>query len=184
MSQNPAVVIAHGFYHTPAPYQALIEAFNRRGIDAYCPQLPTSNLHCLNVGDVNNPDFDLEPPAGGYPQGKEDTDALLAVLKPLIDEGKPVLLLAHSAGGWVVTQAAVSDLQAKTRQAKGLDGGIIGILYYGAFVIPVNESIHSFFQPKDGTLHTPSWLQFHVSKIRVLQNNMLNVWIRNMVETG
>jgi hypothetical protein len=81
MSHNTAVVIAHGFYHTPAPYQALIDAFSSQGIDAYCPQLPTSNLHQLNVGDVNNPDFEREPPAGGYPQGEEDTEALLALLK-------------------------------------------------------------------------------------------------------
>ena len=164
MSPNPTVVIAHGFYHTPKPYQALIDAFIAKNIDAYCPQLPTSDLRQLNVGDISNPDFDLEPPAGGYPQGEEDSKALLAVLKPLIeDQNQSVLLLAHSAGGWVATQAAMPELQAKARRAQGLEGGIIGILYYGAFIIPVNESIHSYFQPKDGTVHIPPWLQFHVS---------------------
>ncbi|KAI1656220.1 hypothetical protein F4813DRAFT_138604 [Daldinia decipiens] len=38
---------------------------------------------------------------------------------------------------------------------------IIGILYIGAFVIPLGKSIHSFFQPKDGTLLTPLFMQFH-----------------------
>jgi pimeloyl-ACP methyl ester carboxylesterase len=162
MSRNPAVVIAHGLYHTPSLYQPLVDAFKSRGIDAYCPQLPTSDLYQLNIGDVNEPDFDRGPPTGGYPQGEADADALLAVLKPLIeDQGRRVLLLAHSAGGWVATQAAVPSLQAKTRQEH--NGGIAGILYYGAFIIPMNESIDSFFQPKDGTVHVPPWLQFHVS---------------------
>lgn len=74
------VVVCHGSYHTPAPYGPLIEALKARGIDAYCPQLPTADLAKLNVGDVNNPDFDLEPPVGGYPQGEEDTQVVLETL--------------------------------------------------------------------------------------------------------
>ena len=187
MSRNTTVVIAHGFYHTPAPYQALVDAFSSQGIDACCPQLPTSDLHQLNIGDVNNPDFDREPPVGGYPQGEEDNEALLAVLKPLVKEqGQRVLLLAHSAGGWVATQAAIPELQAKVRQAEGLDGGIVGILYYGAFIIPINESIHSFFQPKDGTVHVPPWLEFHVSSSAGKSGATLLILVvdRSMAATG
>ncbi|KAK3902806.1 pyrethroid hydrolase [Staphylotrichum tortipilum] len=158
---NLAVVLCHGSYHTPAPYGPLLEALQARGIAAHCPQLPTADLAKLNVGDVQNPDFDREPPAGGYPQGEEDTEAVLGVLKPLVEAGKEVLLVGHSSGGWVATQAAQHDLQAKVRKSKGLAGGVIGILYAGAFVIPVGESIHSFFQPKDGTFVTPPFMKFH-----------------------
>ncbi|ROW09885.1 hypothetical protein VPNG_06275 [Cytospora leucostoma] len=156
-----AVAVCHGSYHTPAPYGPLLEAFKARGIDAYCPQLPTADLTRLNVGDVNNPDFDREPPAGGYPQGEEDTQAVLDTLQPLVNAGKKVLLVGHSAGGWVATEAARPELQAKTRAAKGAHGGIIGVLYMGAFVIPVGESVHSFFQPKDGNATVPPFMTFH-----------------------
>jgi pimeloyl-ACP methyl ester carboxylesterase len=133
------------------------------GFDVYCPQRPTCDLSKLNVGDINNPDFDREPPPGGYPSDTEDVNQVIEVVDKLVDQdGKPVLLIAHSSGGWVVTQAAVPELQAKTRRAEGKPGGIIGIFYIGAFLVPVGESVSSFFQPKDGSLVTPSFMRFHV----------------------
>lgn len=59
--------------------------------------------------------------------------------------------------------AAVPELQAKTRKTIGASGGIIGILNYSGFLIPVGDSVHSFFQPKDGSDPvTPPYCQFHV----------------------
>jgi pimeloyl-ACP methyl ester carboxylesterase len=146
----------------------LVDALKAQGIDAYCPQLPTSDLAKLNVGDVDRPDFDLGPPAGGYPQGEQDAEVILSILKPLIEEqGKSVILLGHSAGGWVATQAAQKELHAKERVKQELPGGIVGILYVGAFIIPVGESIHSFFQPKDGTAVVPPFMKFHVSTVNI-----------------
>ncbi|KAI0971461.1 alpha/beta-hydrolase [Xylaria arbuscula] len=157
-----AVVICHGSYHTPAPYRHLVESLKAAGIDAWCPQLPSSDLTKLNVGDTNAPDFEREAPEGGYPQGPEDTDAVLGVLRPLIrEEQKRVLIIGHSSGGWVATEAARPELQAKKRKVEGLAGGIIGILYIGAFIIPVGESVHSFFQPKDGSFLVPPFVEFH-----------------------
>lgn len=157
-------VLCHGSYHTPAPFEPLIRAFKAQGINTYCPQLPTSDPAKCNVGDISNPDYDQEPPVGGYPQGEEDAQVVLAVLQPLIDEGKKVLIIAHSAGGWVATEVARRELQAKHRAANGLLGGVVGILYMGAFVIPVGESVNSFFQPKDGQpAVTPPFMTFHVS---------------------
>ena len=159
-----AVVICHGSYHTPAPYMPLVEAFKNKGIESYCPQLPTADLAKLNVGDVRNPDFDRDPPPGGYPQGAQDVRVILQTVEPLVKEkGKKVILVGHSAGGWVATEAARPSLQLKARQAEGLAGGIIGIFYMGAFIIPLGESINSFFQPKDGPSITPPFMRFHVS---------------------
>ncbi|KAJ4422780.1 hypothetical protein N0V82_002559 [Gnomoniopsis sp. IMI 355080] len=98
----------------------------------------------LNVGDIEHPDLDREPPVGGYPQGDDDARVVVEILKPLVDAGKSVLLMAHSAGGFVATEAALSELQLKVRAAKGLSGGIIGIFFMGAFVIPIGESKHGY----------------------------------------
>ena len=166
---NLAVVLCHGSYHTPAPYEPFIQALKAHGIDAYCPQRPSSDLNKLNVGDVNNPDFDREPPNGGYPSDSEDVQVIVQLLQRLVnDEGKSVLLAGHSSGGWVAAQAALPTLQANTRKSNGQSGGIIGIFFIGAFIIPVGESVHSFFQPKDGSLVTPPFMTFHVSWLPIV----------------
>lgn len=161
-----AVLLCHGSCHTPAPYGALLEALQARGIAAYCPQLPTSDLTKLNVGDVANPNFDREPPPGGYPQGEEDVEAVLSVLEPLVEAGKQVLLVGHSSGGWTATQAAQRHLQAEVRKSRGLAGGVVGIFYVGAFVVPVGESLTSFTQPKDGGFVVPPFMTFYVSTLQ------------------
>ncbi|KAI1768494.1 alpha/beta-hydrolase [Hypoxylon sp. FL1150] len=150
-TSNLAVIICHGSYHSPAPYLPFVEALKAKGIEAYCPQLPTADLTKLNAGDINNPDFDRDPPSGGYPQGEEDTEVVLDVLRPVVSRGKQVLIIAHWAGGWVAAEAARPALQAKSRKDEGLAGGIIGILFMGAFIIT----------PKDGSFVTPPFMRFH-----------------------
>jgi hypothetical protein len=72
-------------------------------------------------------------------------------------------MVGHSAGGWVATEASRPELQRKLRKDRGLEGGIIGIYYIGAFVVPVGESVASFSQPKDKPAEPPSYLQYYVS---------------------
>jgi Alpha/beta hydrolase family len=168
MSSSFVVVICHGSYHTPEPYQPFLDALKKAGIEGHCPQLPTSDLTKLNVGDVSNPDFNRDPPPGGYPQPADDAEVIQRLLTQLIaEEGKNVILLGHSSGGFSANASAIPELQAKNRKAKGLSGGIIGIFYACALVIPVGESIHSFFQPKDGSPAVPP----HFSKYYVSRGN-------------
>ncbi|KAF9889602.1 hypothetical protein FE257_007110 [Aspergillus nanangensis] len=155
------VVIAHGSCHTPAPYQPLIDALQKQGIEAYCPQRPTCDLSRLNVGDIHQPDFNRPPPVGGYPTAADDAAELGEVLDRLIGEGKSVLLVAHSSGGWVAAEAATAARQAPKRIATGQSGGIIGIFFVGAFLIPAGESVSGFFQPPDGSFVVPPFMQFY-----------------------
>ncbi|KAE9378288.1 alpha/beta-hydrolase [Stipitochalara longipes BDJ] len=163
MSSSFTVVLCHGSYHTPEPYQPFLTSLKEHGIEAHCPQLPTSDLSKLNVGDVSNPDFNLEPPAGGYPQPSDDVKVVQTILQKLIvKDSKNVVLFGHSSGGFVASEAAIPELQAKNRKINGLEGGVIGIFYACAFVVPIGESIHSFFQPKDGSPPVPPhFCKFH-----------------------
>lgn len=167
LNSKLAVVICHGSYHTPAPYEPFMQSLNSHGFETvHCPQRPTCDLGRLNVGDdLLNPDFNLGPPStGGYPSDTEDVDVVIQVLDELVNkDGKHVIVLGHSSGGWVASQAAIPEYQLKARQSRGEKGGIIGIFYFGALVVPVGESVTSFFQPKDGTLVTPPYMRFHVS---------------------
>ncbi|KAE8323544.1 Alpha/beta hydrolase fold-1 [Aspergillus sergii] len=166
---KPAIVICHGSYHSPIPYEPFMQKLQSQGYEAYCPHRPTCDLSKLNVGDVDHPDFDLGPPAEGYPTDTDDVNGVVKLLDKLVNEdGKLVLLVAHSSGGWVATQAAIPELQAKTRRSEGKTGGLIGIFYMGAFVVPVGESIHSFFQPKDGTTFVPPFMRFHKHGVKGL----------------
>lgn len=182
MSSTFSVVICHGSYHTPEPYQPFLDALKSNGIDAYCPQLPSSDPTKLDVGDVTKPDFSRTPPTGGYPQPADDVKVINELLTQLIyKESKNVIVLGHSSGGFTATASAVPELQAKNREGHG---GIIGIFYACGFVIPVGESVHSFFQPKDGSAPVvPPYCVPHVS----LQSNFTfctpdtNVPPRNMV---
>ena len=145
MSSSFVVVVCHGSYHTPKPYRPFLDALKDNGIEVYCPQLPTSDLEKLNVGDVSNPDYDRDPPPGDYPQPADDTKVILELLRQLIEDGKSVLLIGHSSGGFTVTASAISELQAKSRKLQGAPGGIVGIFYVCGLLIPVGESVYSFF---------------------------------------
>ena len=160
------VVICHGSYFTPKSFEPFLAALKAQGIEGYCPQLPTSDLTKLNVGDPSHPDYDRAPPPGGYPQPDDDAATIGDLLSRLIvGEGRNVLLIGHSSGGGSATAAAIPELQAKTRQARNLPGGIVGIFYECGFMIPVGESINSFFQPKDGSPPVvPPYCQVHVSR--------------------
>ena len=123
-----AIVICHGSYYTPKPYEPFITALKAQGIEGYCPQLPNSDLTKLNIGDPARPDYDRGPPTGGYPQPVDDAATIHDLLLKLVEvEGRNVLLLGHSSVGGSATAAAIPALQAKTRQAKNLPSLIVGM---------------------------------------------------------
>lgn len=171
MTAAYTVIICHGSYHTPAPYAPFVSALKEKGIEAYCPQLPTSDLRKLNVGldtttsPSGQPDFNNPPPPEGYPQPADDALVINELLNKLVEkEGKNVVLVGHSSGGFVATYVARSKYQRKVRQEKNLAGGVIGIFYVCAFLVTPGNSVHSFFQPKDGSPDVvPPYCQFHVS---------------------
>jgi pimeloyl-ACP methyl ester carboxylesterase len=103
------------------------------------------------------------------------------MLNSLVEEqGKKVILLGHSAGGWTATQVANKELHVKERTKQELAGGIIGIFYVGAFIIPVGESINSFLQTKDGTVVVPPFMTFHVNHCQTVNPILLTISARNM----
>ncbi|KAI9645189.1 hypothetical protein NHQ30_005923 [Ciborinia camelliae] len=163
MSSPFVVVICHGSYHTPEPYQPFREALKQIGIESHCPQLPTSDLNLMNIGDRANPNYNLDIPAGGFPQPSDDISVINELLQSLITkEGKNVILLGHSSGGFTATAVAIPELQAKWRRDRGLEGGVFGIFYACAFLIPVGDSVNNFFLPKDGSVPvSPPWCEFH-----------------------
>jgi len=172
--------------HPIEPYEPFIEALRAQGITAHCPQLPTSDLTKLNVGNPQDPDYDAKPPPQSYPQPAEDAVVLQCILHELLNQGKYVVVLGHSSGGFVAAYITKPELQAKVRKAKGETGGIIGIFFECAFLIPQNDSVHTFFQPKDGSQAIiPLWTVVHVSPVMDPSRTCIDDLVcRNMASQG
>jgi hypothetical protein len=89
----------------------------------------------------------------------EDADGIRSELNRLIkDESKEVLVIAHSYGGNVVSQAVDKEFAKEVRQREGSSGGVIRIVYMCAFLIPLGQSAASTFgggPPPDTVIPTP-----------------------------
>jgi alpha-beta hydrolase superfamily lysophospholipase len=70
----------------------------------------------------------------------EDIEAVRTVVQPLVEAGREVLLLTHSAGG-VSGGGAVKGLDARTRKEAGLPGGVVRVIYMAAFMVPKGSSL-------------------------------------------
>ncbi|KAK9776209.1 putative AB hydrolase-1 domain-containing protein [Seiridium cardinale] len=147
-----AVVICHGSYHTPAPYMPLVQAQRDRGIEAYCPQLPTADLTKLNVGDVAKPDFDQEPPTEGYPQGDQDAAVILDVVRPLVEHGKRVLMVRP------LSRLPFPSCKQRPKMTKE-ESSEFSMLAPSSFRSESQSTV--FFQPNDGPPVVPPFMRFH-----------------------
>lgn len=159
-----SVVICTGSFHVSDHYLPFAETLHSKGIEAVCPLLPTNDVCNLSVEDPTNPAFDASPPPGGWANGYDDAKVVRNEVEKLLERGKDVLLVAHSYGGWVATEAAAPELQKKSRETQGHSTGVVGIFYAVANVLPKGHSLASFFVPKDqepGPM--PPYVSFHVS---------------------
>lgn len=65
---------------------------------------------------------------------KDDAEFFKGIIESFADEGKDVLLFAHSYGGIAATEAA-KGLGKAEREAQGKPGGIVRIVYLSALVV-------------------------------------------------
>ncbi|KAJ0160934.1 hypothetical protein CTA2_7055 [Colletotrichum tanaceti] len=119
---KPTFVLAPGAWHREtcfAPAQQILES---RGYP---------------VEAVAYPSVGAEPPTKGV---KDDAAAVRAVLERLADEGKEIVLVVHSYGG-LVGSNAVEGLGYKQRAREGKKGGVVIFVYLAAFVLPLGKCI-------------------------------------------
>lgn len=116
----PTVVLVHGAWHTPAHYQSYADGLQAAGFTVHCPRLPTSH------GDAKA-------------TLSEDAAHVRSVIESCVERGERVLLIMHSYGGIVGSEAA-KDLDLVTRKAANQVGGVIHLLYLCAFVLTPGES--------------------------------------------
>ncbi|CZR54964.1 uncharacterized protein PAC_04849 [Phialocephala subalpina] len=127
-TSKPTILILHGAWHSPPHYQSLVTLLNAAGYPTLCPTQPT---------------FDAKPPTKTL---HNDAEFVQGILKELIEEeGKEVVLALHSYSGVVGTQAVTEEFSKAAREKRGLEGGVIRLLFMAGFVLKHGMSLGSAF---------------------------------------
>ena len=103
------------------PMRNILEA---EGYPTTCPALPSVN--------PNPPTMDL----------CDDAKAIQVELCRLIeDDGRVVIVLMHSYGGVVGTEAVHRRFAKEYRESKGLAGGVTYLFYMSAFIVKLDSTV-------------------------------------------
>lgn len=143
MTTQPLVYILHGAWHGPEYFELVRTKFQALGYIMMCPQQPST---------------------GALPPTKtlhDDAAHVRAELELLIEHGQEVVLVMHSYGGMVGTQAA-AGLGKVERAKRGQTGGIVRLFYACAFMLPLGSALSSGL---GGRL--PPWIKEEVCAVGV-----------------
>ncbi|TDZ71783.1 hypothetical protein CTRI78_v001767 [Colletotrichum trifolii] len=121
-AELPTIVFTPGAWHGPQSFDLVRAGLTLKGYASEAVTLPSVGADPAIVG--------LE----------EDAAALRSTLTTLADEGKQIVLVVHSYGGMVGSNA-VSGLGWQQRAANNKAGGVIMMVYLSAFAAPNNTSL-------------------------------------------
>ncbi|PYI11009.1 alpha/beta-hydrolase [Aspergillus sclerotiicarbonarius CBS 121057] len=119
---SPTIVFSHGAWISPQFFDDIRSRLTDLGFHTECP------VH---------PSIGAEPPSKVL---ADDVASFREVLVSLADEGKHLIVVAHSYGGVVVSNA-VKGLDKASRARDGKSGGIIQVVYMGSFALDRGQSL-------------------------------------------
>ena len=131
-SRKPAIVLVSGAWCVPAHYETLTGALEKAGYTVHVPAKPT----CSGA----------RPPTASF---ADDVGHIRNVVAALVEAGESVIMAMHSYGGAVGTEA-LRDLTAPSRRARGLAGGVVGLLYLCAYLLPAGWCVMDVVQKAGG----------------------------------
>lgn len=119
-SSKPTLILVPGAFHLHSTFDLLVTELHAAGFSTESRTLKSVNASDMSViDDIRFLRKDL--------------------LRPLVEnESKDVIVLTHSYGG-VPTCVAIDGLSREERSAKGLEGGIIGLIYLCAILVKDSE---------------------------------------------
>ncbi|KAF2489255.1 alpha/beta-hydrolase [Lophium mytilinum] len=131
-NEKPTIVVVQGSFQTPDVYKSLRDGLETLGYSTIHPNLPS-------LTNQDHPDF----------AKKNIIDDALAIRVELIRqieyERKTVVLVMHSYGGLVGSEAVPEELSYTYRQARGLPGGVVHLFYFSAFILAEDQSVLGVF---------------------------------------
>lgn len=119
-SPKPHIFVIPGAYHPGSTFNLFIQSLEAAGFSAET----TTNRSAGNAGITV----------------QDDVTHVQSILIPQMDEGKEIVVVAHSYGG-VVGSGVIAGLDKRDREARGLKGGIIGIICIAALMTAPDKSI-------------------------------------------
>jgi len=114
---KPTIIIIHGAWHHPDHYALLVKLLTAKGYETLCPSQPTYN----NVPATKSL--------------HDDVALIREILTKLVGDGKEVIVIMHSYGGMIGTEAVTESLSKKSRSSNREKGGVVQLLYMSAFVL-------------------------------------------------
>lgn len=138
---SPIFVFVPGAWHTPDTFDTIRGLLADRGFDSEA---------------VANQSVGASDPLTGL---HADIAFTKGVLQKLSDEGRQIVVVAHSYGG-MVGAGAVEGLSFSERSKAGLPGGVIQVVWMAAFVTPKGKSVIDMLGG--------NWLPWMISKVNNL----------------
>ncbi|KIX01401.1 uncharacterized protein Z518_09127 [Rhinocladiella mackenziei CBS 650.93] len=123
MAPQPSIVIVPGSFSFASMYYGLVNKIQEHGYEVFVNNLPSAS---------RNPP---EEPASM----NDDAVFFRGIIENLANQGKDVLVMTHSYGGLVGTEA-VKGVGKAERQAKGHDGGVVRLVYLTSSVLAEGAS--------------------------------------------
>ena len=130
------VFLVPGSWHVPAHYENMIQEFGSQGIPASTLLLPTCDVTKASILDLSHPDLSGPRPSKPWPDMCADAQSVRDRLAQLVEAGESVLLVAHSYGGLLASEALLPELCYHTRKRQGKSGGVIGFYAIASFFLP------------------------------------------------
>ena len=127
---KPAIVLVHGGWHVPQHYEVLLSRLSHQGFEVHYPILATCDEAIILTASMY-----------------DDAQIIRTHVIDLTDRGHEIILLLHSYGGVVGTEAA-AGLSQTERAAKDLSGGITHLIYMSGYMLQVGESVASASIPR------------------------------------
>lgn len=128
---KPTLLLVQGSFQLPLVYETLIKGLEQEGYPTVHPKLPSCS-----------------PDGAGFATRTltDDSRAVTDALESLIEKDrKYVIVLMHSYGGLVGSDAVLENLSYENRKKAGARGGVIHLFYFAAFVLPPGQSVLKAF---------------------------------------
>ncbi|CEN59805.1 hypothetical protein ASPCAL02249 [Aspergillus calidoustus] len=144
-ADRPTIVLVHGGWHTPPLYDKFVARLRNAGYEVHVPRLVTMN-------GSRPPNADLYT----------DSALIRSYVESLAEAGRKIVVLMHSYGGQVGTNALTGlGIEGQQREKAANAGGITRLVYIAAFALDEGEGMMDMVTKMGNADLIPLAFDFH-----------------------